>query len=172
MKKTKQVTYYLILFFSLLSFSMACHNKEKTTTTDTAGILIGPIIEQELLNLSPAYAREKNAYRPDSVTISFLQKIDSDINILVFLGTWCSDCQRELPRFLKIVEAMKNNHFTCQLIGVDRSKQDPQGLAEQYQIEFVPTFIVQKNGRELGRIVEAPMLSIEQDLQEILSVIF
>ncbi len=89
------------------------------------------------------------------------------MNVLVFLGTWCSDSRREVPRFLKILELAHNDHIKFQLMGLDRSKRDSLGLAEKSQIEFVPTFVVFKNDQEIDRIVETPSLSIEQDLVKI-----
>lgn len=39
---------------------------------------------------------------------------------------------------------------------IDESKLDSAGLAAKYKIEFVPTFIFFRDGKELGRIVEKP----------------
>jgi len=53
-------------------------------------------------------------------------------------------------------------------IGVDRQKKDPEGLAAQYDFQRIPTFIVLQDGKEIGRIVERPEVSLEQDLAKIL----
>ena len=171
MGKQKFIIFYFLLISALLAFSIVCQKNENAPKIEAKTILIGAITEQQLQDLSPAYADGKNTYQPDSASISFLHEIITDVNIVVFLGTWCPDSQRELPHFLKVIEETRNNHFTFQMIGVDRSKRDSLGLAEKYQIEFVPTFILIQNGHELGRIVETPMLSFEQDLAEVLSVI-
>jgi len=67
------------------------------------------------------------------------------------------------------MELVQNSHLTFKLFGLDRSKRDADGLAEKYQIEFVPTFVVLQDDEEIGRIVETPIVSIEQDLVEILA---
>lgn len=110
-------------------------------------------------------------YQPDEAVILQLRKFPHAATIVVFLGTWCPDCQRQVPRFLKIMEQTGNSNLGYSLIGLDRTKRDLEGLAEKNQIEFVPTFIVFQGDKELGRIVENPMVSIEQDLLDILLTI-
>jgi hypothetical protein len=44
------------------------------------------------------------------------------------------------------------DHIT--VLGVDHSKKTVQHLSEIFNITNVPTFIVLKNGQELGRVVE------------------
>ncbi len=94
------------------------------------------------------------------------------VSFKVFLGTWCSDSQREVPRFLKITDQMGVKAKQLQIIALDnhtdRYKQSPQHEEEGWNIEYVPTIIVLKDGREVGRIVEMPELSLEEDLVRIL----
>jgi len=40
------------------------------------------------------------------------------------------------------------------MVGVDRTKKDPEGLTEKWGITRVPTFVFLRNGREVGRVVE------------------
>ena len=168
MKKQK-APYSFFLIFILLSFicSINCQKNKKAQKSEKNAILTGWITESQLLNQSPVYKQEKDSYEPDSTSIEILKKFNQDVNVLVFLGTWCSDSRREVPRFLKILELANNDHIKFQLMGLDRSKRDSLGLAEKNQIEFVPTFVVFKNDQEVDRIVETPSLSIEQDLVEI-----
>jgi hypothetical protein len=41
-------------------------------------------------------------------------------------------------------------------------------VKEYYDVERVATFIVYRNGREIGRIIESPGISLEKDLLKIL----
>ena len=50
---------------------------------------------------------------------------------------------------------------------MDRDKKSGEGIEKQYKIERVPTFIVLKNGVEVGRVVESVENSIEADLAAI-----
>ncbi len=41
-----------------------------------------------------------------------------------------------------------------QLIGIDSSKRDARGLTAKYGLRLTPTFIFERDGKELGRIEE------------------
>ncbi len=95
--------------------------------------------------------------------LEFLRTWPDSIDILIFLGTWCSDSKREVPRFFEIIDAIQNPVFAYTLYGLDRNKRDDEGLAERYGIERVPTFIFFKGQLELGRVVESPRITLEDD---------
>jgi thiol-disulfide isomerase/thioredoxin len=109
------------------------------------------------------------SYRPDPAAIETLQQVEQPTEIVVFYGAWCTDSHREIPRFLKIIETVDNQDITVTDYGVNRQKQDELGKFEIYGIEFVPTFIVIRNGIELGRIIERPDKSLAKDLAAIMS---
>jgi len=54
------------------------------------------------------------------------------------------------------------------LICVNRSKTAEEVGVEKGYVDFVPTFIISKEGKEIGRIVEEPTESLEKDLLAIL----
>ena len=109
------------------------------------------------------------SYHPDPAAITTLQQVGQPTEIIVFYGAWCTDSHREIPRFLKIIETANNQNITVTDYGVNRQKQDELGKFEIYGIEFVPTFIVIRNGIELGRIIERPDRSLAEDLAAIMS---
>ena len=109
------------------------------------------------------------SYRPDPAAIATLQQVEQPTEIVVFYGAWCTDSHREIPRFLKIIETVNNKEITVTDYGVNRQKQDELGKFEIYGIEFVPTFIVIRNGIELGRIIERPDRSLAENLAAIMS---
>jgi thiol-disulfide isomerase/thioredoxin len=90
--------------------------------------------------------------------------------ILVVLGTWCSDSKREVPRLEKIVEAVGGETLATRFIGVDRTKEIrglefPEGLLVDDTADRVPTIIViGADGEELGRVVETAQHPLEQML--------
>jgi thiol-disulfide isomerase/thioredoxin len=90
------------------------------------------------------------------------------LQFLVFGGTWCSDTQRELPRFIKICDAMGVQSDRMQLFMLDLQKKSAYIHVKVWQITAVPTFIVLRNGREIGRIVETPQESLEKHLRKII----
>jgi thiol-disulfide isomerase/thioredoxin len=89
------------------------------------------------------------------------------LQFLVFGGTWCSDTQRELPRFIKICDTMGVQSERMQLFMLDEQKKSAYIHVKVWQITAVPTFIVLRNGREIGRIVETPTPTLEKQLLQI-----
>ena len=108
-------------------------------------------------------------YTPDAAAIATIRERAGDVEMWLFLGTWCGDSKREVPRFFKIMDQTGLSVAKLTIIGVDRSKKDAEGLTSQWKIEFVPTFIFIKGGRELGRIVEKPSGTLEGDIAKILA---
>ena len=156
----------LIFIVCILTFIQCSKKNEQTVQSK---ILTGWLTESHLLIELPLYQECKNSYQPDAAVISNLNKLDKNFDVLVFLGTYCSDCKREVPRFLKIVNQLENAVISYKLFGLNRSKIDSTGMREKYNIEYIPTFIVYHNEKEIGRIIERPMVSIESDLLEICS---
>jgi thiol-disulfide isomerase/thioredoxin len=88
----------------------------------------------------------------------------------VFLGTWCGDSRREVPRMEKIFSEMGIDMSNVLIVTLDRDKISPNGEQEGKDIRYVPTLIVNKDNQEIGRIVESPSsetATLESDLFEI-----
>jgi hypothetical protein len=106
-------------------------------------------------------------YNPEAV--NKLEWIDkSGITIKIVMGTWCSDSRREVPEFMRIIDASKFPADKIQLIGVDNQKNPSVENWGSLNIQRVPTFIIYKNNIEAGRIIENPTTSLEQDMLNIL----
>lgn len=131
-------------------------------------ILTGKVEAQYLVTELNEFAEGYKSYQVDTAAITPLKNISVPTEIIVIIGTWCPDCHRETPRFIRIMEQVANPNIKVTYIGVDRTKQDPEGLAAKYQFTRIPTFIIQQQGKEIGRIVERPTVSLEQDLAAIL----
>jgi len=108
-------------------------------------------------------------YKVDSETLEKLKPLLKDATITVFMGTWCEDSQRETPHFYKILDETNFDESKLTLITVSDEKTTPQGFEEGKNITNVPTFIFYKNDKELGRIVEYPIESLEKDMLAILN---
>ena len=103
-------------------------------------------------------------YQPDQATISQLKPKKEGMEILIVLGTWCSDSQEQVPKFFKILDKIRFSKKNVQLICVDSDKKAGDVDLVNFNIQKVPTFIIYKQGREIGRIVETPYASLEKDL--------
>ncbi|WP_374446148.1 TlpA family protein disulfide reductase [Epilithonimonas sp.] len=116
------------------------------------------------------FDEEYNRYQIDQQTFPELKKEKlNSYNLVVFVGSWCEDSQREFPRLIKILDALKYNTDKMQIIAVNRKKESPAGEEGLYNISRVPTIIVKKYGKEIGRITEMPETGyLERDLLNIL----
>lgn len=108
-------------------------------------------------------------YETNKELIAKIKPIINNFSIKGFMGTWCRDSRRELPRFYKLLEETGFNEEYFELIAVGRSKKTPDNLQEGLDIIRVPTFIFYKNGKEVGRFVEYPRESLEKDILKILT---
>ena len=91
-----------------------------------------------------------------------------DVEVKVFIGTWCGDTKYLLPKFIKSWEAMGLENSKLELIALhnseDQYKQGPSNETKGLNIHRVPTFIFEKNGEEIGRIVERTVFDLDTDI--------
>lgn len=109
------------------------------------------------------------SYQPDTEILDSLKPLMKDINISLFMGTWCEDSQREVPFFYKIVDVTDFDESNLSLIAVSEEKTTPSGFENRLDITNVPTLIIYKDDVELGRIVEYSIETLEKDILTILS---
>jgi hypothetical protein len=148
-----------------------CFPAAAQTSTEKPKILYGVCTKDSLIAdpFGKWFNTGYDSYNPSPAIISGLKKQDlSAISIKVFFGTWCGDSKREVPRFLKLLSAISFPEKKVQLIGLGGSdslvKQSPRHEEAGLGIFRVPTFIIYKNGIEINRINEYPVLSLEKDL--------
>ena len=100
------------------------------------------------------FVQNQKNFTPDAEVVKQYSANKDSVNIIVFGGTWCDDTKHLLPNFIATTDAagFPDNRIT--LIGVDRNKKTLFNLSEAFAITNVPAFIVMKNGKEIGRVVE------------------
>ena len=125
---------------------------------------LGGISKQTLFLEHPSFEESFNQYEVREVA----EKIPTDVSVLIFFGTWCHDSQREVPRMLKILEAVGLPEDHIKMVTLDFSKTDPGGLAVANGVEFTPTFIFFRQQDEIGRIIERPATTLEEAMVELL----
>jgi thiol-disulfide isomerase/thioredoxin len=115
----------------------------------------GIISREDLMaDSSFTWFTKSQPYTPDKNAIEALKKNKDSIQLLVFMGTWCEDSHFVIPRFYALTDAAGFPQNRISLIGVDRQKKTLSHLTEAMGIINVPTIIVMKNGKEMGRVVE------------------
>ena len=175
-----------VILSLLIPFLFSCKENKKSTIENTTQekevttsktnqdeeeMLIGIIsckdLEQGIYN--EWFVENFNDHTVDTKTINKLKPLLNDVFIQVFMGTWCSDSQREIPALHKILETADFDENNMEIIAVNRDKTTPNGLEKGMDIQYVPTLIFYKNKKELGRIVEMPVETLEKDMLAILS---
>ncbi|MDQ0594238.1 thiol-disulfide isomerase/thioredoxin [Chryseobacterium ginsenosidimutans] len=161
----------LLLVNQQLSAQKVVVNREVETTND-GKMLLGTQTKDQFTKAPYAdwYVKEHDEYAIDQKAVDQLKKDKiNSYNLIVFMGTWCEDSHRDFPRLMKILEELKYPENKLTIIAVNRKKESPSGEEGLYNIQKVPTIIVQKYGKEIGRIIEMPTTGyIERDLIEIL----
>ena len=134
-------------------------------------MLLGTITIEELQQepFNEWYQMEFDGYEVDTELTNAISD-PGQYTYEVFLGTWCGDSRRELPRMEKIFSEMGIDMSNVLIVTLDRDKISPNGEQEGKDIRYVPTLIVSKDNQEIGRIVESPSsetATLESDLFEI-----
>jgi thiol-disulfide isomerase/thioredoxin len=166
----------MIKFLSLLivtTFLVSCKQNNYTEVLDKEGelILIGKINLQALQKepYKEWFKNNHDSYQPNMVQLEQLKQQLQEHRIQLFLGTWCSDSQREVPNFIKILEAVEFPISNLEMVAMDREKEIPAEEKKAWNITYVPTFIIVKDGKEVNRIVEMPLETLEKDMLKILT---
>lgn len=144
--------------------------KEVTAKKNDRGYLIG-IANRDSFNYDPFkkwYDTRYAQYNTDKNVIEELKPLINNYTIKGFMGTWCGDSKRGVPRFYKILEETGFDQSYFELVTVGRNKKTPDNLQEGFDLIRVPTFIFFKNGKEVGRFVERPRETLEKDMLKIL----
>ncbi|QNJ97962.1 thioredoxin family protein [Constantimarinum furrinae] len=171
--KLFKLTLLLLSVTVTLGFSQPFNSEFQAETKSP--LLLGKINKEGLSENSYADWFQKNydEYSPDQQIIDALKNELKSYTITAFMGTWCGDSKREIPRFYKILEAADFPLERLTLIAVDKErtayKQSPGGEEEGLNIHRVPTFIFFSKGKEINRIIESPVVSLEQDIANILT---
>jgi thiol-disulfide isomerase/thioredoxin len=159
----------LALAFSI--YSTGFSQPEVIRESNGEKILKGFMQKQDVSNDSSFtwYARDQQNYTPDANALAALKAKKDSVYIVAFGGTWCDDSRSILPKFYSLAEAAGFSENRITLIGVDRDKKTVHHLTETFGVTNVPTLIVYKNGKELGRVVEYGKYGLyDKELGEIL----
>jgi thiol-disulfide isomerase/thioredoxin len=128
-------------------------------------MLLGPQTRSEIEAAMPDWLLAAVEAELDMEAALNLADLETGAEVTVFFGSWCSDSQRELARFWKALDFGGGEPgFSVRYVALDRSKKEPAADLGNREILFVPTFIVERDGRELGQIIEHSPNGIEQDL--------
>jgi thiol-disulfide isomerase/thioredoxin len=133
-------------------------------------VLLGVVVREEVEAAVPDWVDAEVAAEIDAEAARSLTAVPGGAEVSVYFGTWCPDSRRELARLWRAFDEIGSMvPFEVRFVGVDRSKQQPADLLAGVALRYVPTFVVRRDGREVGRIVETSPHGIEQDLLALLT---
>jgi hypothetical protein len=164
---------FTLVCFSISAFLASAQDFNKKVTDPDTGIdiLQGPCTREALEKdtLEPWFSEEYSDYKVnEEVLATISDQMMQGLSVKIVLGTWCPDSQREVPRFFKIMDTLGVQESDISMICVDTHKMAPSTQVDTLNIGRVPAFIIYREGKELGRIIESPKISLEEDLRNIL----
>lgn len=151
----------LFFFSCLIAFVFQSKAQQHYTNfkdeKNAKGVIYKGIINKGILQNETAFdwfAANKEKYNPSPELLHAFLAANKKVNYIVFGGTWCEDTQNLLPQFYKLQELTGLNEQNIVLFAVDREKKTIDNIAQAFNITNVPTIIVMKEGKEVGRVIE------------------
>lgn len=165
-----------VLAACLASFACATVAAPVDQSSETAAdpqdpsVIVGETTREQIEEAVPEWVQSEAEANPDASACQGIATVEPGAEVTVVLGTWCGDSRREVPRLWKALDlAGPAVPFEIHYIGVDRKKREPADVVAGNDIRYVPTFIVRRHGREVGRVVESSPNGIELDLLALLN---
>lgn len=149
----------LILLTTVLLANSSCFS-DSLQTKDKVGF----VSVSELYKLKPILKEKQKRY-----TYSGTLEWSPEFSIRCFVGTWCHDTKRELPRILKVLDEAEFPEEKIEIILLSKNKKEPSKEVKQYRVFYTPTIIILKNGVEVERFVEHPYSNWVDDLNRVFS---
>lgn len=146
----------LLLSFALIGFASFSQSQYEVSMDGPDKVLKG-ILSRDAVQKDSTFkwfAQNQQGYVPNNDVVNAIKPNASSLHFVIFGGTWCDDTKYILPKFFSLADASAVPAGNISLIGVDRKKKTLGNLAESLNVINVPTIIVMKDGKEIGRVVE------------------
>jgi hypothetical protein len=151
------------------SYVYSFASEDKTIVIRAHPGITGELTEAKVWETVPIWRAGMDNHKPDAKAVAAIKACDKDTSITVIFGTWCGDSKHYVPQLLKALHEANNPKLKIKLIGIDNQFNQPTDVVQPRKLINVPTVIVERGGREIGRIIETPATaSVEEDLATIL----
>jgi len=167
--KNKVLLLISLFMISILSFQLQAQETEHRNIDFR---YTGELTQEDLINsdytnrwFKPRYEK----YNPDEKSMQTIKKNINDFDIIMFMGAWCPDSHREVPRVFKILENSGYDMDNLTVYTLNSRKQSEEQHEKKYNVTNVPTVIFLKDGKEINRFVERPRETIARDIAKIVS---
>lgn len=170
---------YIVLTVIACIYISGCHTQKAVTSPglnaesiDPRGnvMLLGKSTKQRLQQepFDSWFNKNYADYRIDSNAASILRPSLQNKRFVIFMGTWCGDSRQEVPKIYRLLDYCGVRESNIELINLNIYdsvyKQSPTREEKGLNIHRVPDLLVYENGKEIGRIIEKPVISWEKDL--------
>lgn len=160
--------FILPLVFIFISMSASAQSYKKLIDKDTEKTYYQGKVSFDDLKAEQLFTwYNKNAdYTPNKDVVSELGAAlkSYEVEIVVFIGTWCSDSHELVPKLERVLNDCHYPVNQVNMYALDLEKNSLDGIEQKFNIEYVPTIILIKDDKEMGRIVETVEESIESDM--------
>ena len=130
-------------------------------------VLVGNRSATEIVAHDPGYGVKRDAYSPSPELIEKLRQQGDGVRVRVYFGSWCPFCGEMVPRVLKVAQNLEGSAIRFEYYGLPQQiREDAEARA--MAISGVPTGIVYRAGKEVGRINGNSWRSPEQAILDIL----
>ncbi len=151
----------LAIALSLLTVNCSANKLQKHSsnlnlqTIDGEEMFVGDVGYTEIISHFEDWREADANAAVSQALVARVKRISEPVEVVCYLGTWCSDSRHGVPPFVRALNAAKNPNITLKIIAVNRAKTDPLRAAND--IQRVPTFILKQKGKEIARMIELPM---------------
>lgn len=167
---------FILSIIAVITFNVTTAQEQLKEVVPEKGnpFLLGNIMIEDLKTGTyyTWYQKSYGSYNVDTSKLSMLKTALKGYKLKLFLGTWCGDSKREVPKIIKILERADFAIANLEIIALDRRpgnyKKGPNGEEKGWNITRVPTLLFLNDGKEVNRIVERPIESFEKDMLSIL----
>jgi hypothetical protein len=121
------------------------------------------LIDEKSLDDFSWFSKSYESYSPDLAEVEKLKQ-EANIKILVFGGEWCPDTRNLLPKFYKTTDLAGINRDSISLYFLNHKLKAKGSPTQKYHISSVPTFIVFRNDKEIGRFSDKSDGRVEENL--------
>lgn len=179
MKKIAGLLFIVVTIISCKATKTVTETKEVVhsyeTSYDRGKVLKGVLHRSDLETDTTFKWFDENMKlgKADANAVNIFSKHAGEFQVVIFGGTWCEDTQNLLPQFYRLADKSGFPDSSITLLGVDRAKTTVGNLHKAFHISKVPTFIIMKDGKEVGRMVEYGKYGeVDKELAEIVSNAF
>ncbi len=128
--------------------------------------LLGDQTIAGLTGYSENYQTLMDAYKPNAESLAALRQ-EKGITAVIYFGTWCPFCGRYVPRMMQVANQLGDSGAQIEFYGLPGQISN-DARAKAAKVNGVPTGIVYRDGKEIGRLEGDAWTSPERSLLKVI----